>query len=213
MSDTTLCGQLKQKGVTDIYVCGLAYDVCVGEFCDNRERESVILIKNSILRIEWLCGDVTLSTSSWIFFLLSSQSISILKLLLSLNQKFLLSLNQNSFLMMTNFLMQFLHFTLGATATDSLSAGYRTILIDDCCRGVDMTDIESTKETVLGNHGVIVHSREVQKKILFSFLPFFHILLPFFPFPRSNHKSHITSVTITCRATFVAPTHVFFFQK
>lgn len=31
MSDTSLCGQLKQKGVTDIYVCGLAYDVCVGE--------------------------------------------------------------------------------------------------------------------------------------------------------------------------------------
>lgn len=31
MSDTSLCGQLKQKGVTDIYVCGLAYDVCVGK--------------------------------------------------------------------------------------------------------------------------------------------------------------------------------------
>lgn len=31
LSDTTLCGQLKLKGVTDIYVCGLAYDVCVGE--------------------------------------------------------------------------------------------------------------------------------------------------------------------------------------
>jgi nicotinamidase-related amidase len=31
MSDTSLCGQLKQKTITDIYVCGLAYDVCVGE--------------------------------------------------------------------------------------------------------------------------------------------------------------------------------------
>jgi nicotinamidase-related amidase len=36
MSDTTLCGQLKQKGITDIYVCGLAYDVCVGEFVDGK---------------------------------------------------------------------------------------------------------------------------------------------------------------------------------
>lgn len=32
MSDTTLCAQLKLKGVTDVYVCGIAYDVCVGEF-------------------------------------------------------------------------------------------------------------------------------------------------------------------------------------
>lgn len=31
LSDTTLIAQLKMKGVTDIYVCGLAYDVCVGE--------------------------------------------------------------------------------------------------------------------------------------------------------------------------------------
>lgn len=30
LSDTSLCAQLKQKGITDIYVCGLAYDVCVG---------------------------------------------------------------------------------------------------------------------------------------------------------------------------------------
>lgn len=38
LSDTTLCGQLKLKGVTDIYVCGLAYDVCVGE-CLNLIRK------------------------------------------------------------------------------------------------------------------------------------------------------------------------------
>lgn len=50
----------------------------------------------------------------------------------------------------------------GATATDALSAGYRTILIDDCCRGVDLQDIEATKESVLNSHGVIVHSKEVR---------------------------------------------------
>lgn len=49
----------------------------------------------------------------------------------------------------------------GATALDSLSAGYRTVLIDDCCRGVDMTDIEATKDGILSNHGVIVQSKEV----------------------------------------------------
>lgn len=30
LSDTSLNSQLKEKGITDIYVCGLAYDVCVG---------------------------------------------------------------------------------------------------------------------------------------------------------------------------------------
>jgi hypothetical protein len=44
---------------------------------------------------------------------------------------------------------------------DALSIGYRTILIDDCCRGVDLVDIEKTKNTVINNHGVIVNSNEV----------------------------------------------------
>lgn len=30
MTDTTLCAQLRMKNATDIYICGLAYDVCVG---------------------------------------------------------------------------------------------------------------------------------------------------------------------------------------
>ncbi|XP_053695533.1 nicotinamidase isoform X2 [Sabethes cyaneus] len=82
LSDTSLCSQLRMKSATDIYVCGLAYDVCVG-----------------------------------------------------------------------------------ATAIDALSAGYRTILIDDCCRGVDVNDIESTKETVISNNGVIINTREVKAMV------------------------------------------------
>jgi nicotinamidase-related amidase len=31
LTDTTLQTQLRMKNCTDIYVCGLAYDVCVGE--------------------------------------------------------------------------------------------------------------------------------------------------------------------------------------
>lgn len=81
MSETSLSAQLKMKGITDIYVCGLAYDVCVG-----------------------------------------------------------------------------------ATAVDAISSGYRTILLDDCCRGVDLKDIEATKETVVSTNGVIVTSKEVTTK-------------------------------------------------
>lgn len=79
LSDTTLNSQLKIKKATDIYVCGLAYDVCVG-----------------------------------------------------------------------------------ATAVDAISAGYRTIIIDDCCRGVDLTDIENTKKKVISSFGVIVSSSSIK---------------------------------------------------
>lgn len=82
LTQTTLVSQLAQKNATDIYVCGLAYDVCVG-----------------------------------------------------------------------------------ATAVDALSIGYRTILIDDCCRGVDLADIEKTKNTVIKNHGVIINSNEVKAMV------------------------------------------------
>jgi nicotinamidase-related amidase len=49
----------------------------------------------------------------------------------------------------------------GATAADALAIGYRTILIDDCSRGVDLKDIEKTKNTVTNNNGVIVNSSQV----------------------------------------------------
>lgn len=88
ISETTLHAQLKAKGITDIYVCGLAYDVCVG-----------------------------------------------------------------------------------ATAVDAISSGYRTILLDDCCRGVDLKDIERLKETVNSKHGVIVTSKQV-RNLSFTIIQF-----------------------------------------
>lgn len=78
LSETTLSSQLKKLGISDIFVCGVAYDVCVG-----------------------------------------------------------------------------------ATAVDALKSGYRTVLLDDCCRGVDLVDIEKTKSTVIGDNGVIVTSSQV----------------------------------------------------
>ncbi|XP_018051812.1 PREDICTED: uncharacterized protein LOC108689532 isoform X2 [Atta colombica] len=82
LTETTLSSQLQEKGATDIYICGLAYDVCVG-----------------------------------------------------------------------------------ATAVDALTSGYRTILIDDCSRGVDLVDIEKTKATVIGSNGVIVNSSQVKAMV------------------------------------------------
>ena len=82
LTETTLSSQLQGKGATDIYICGLAYDVCVG-----------------------------------------------------------------------------------ATAVDALTSGYRTILIDDCSRGVDLVDIEKTKSMVIASNGVIVNSSQVKAMV------------------------------------------------
>ncbi|XP_045472209.1 nicotinamidase [Harmonia axyridis] len=82
LSDTKLDAHLRANKITDVYICGLAYDVCVG-----------------------------------------------------------------------------------ATAADALSSGYRTILMEDCCRGVDLLSMEQTKQHVLGNHGVVVSSKEVPEMV------------------------------------------------
>jgi exosome complex component RRP4 len=60
------------------------------------------------------------------------------------------------------FLVSYSYFLIGATAADALAIGYRTILIDDCSRGVDLKDIEKTKNTVTSNNGVIVDSSQVR---------------------------------------------------
>ncbi|XP_045779395.1 uncharacterized protein LOC123876971 [Maniola jurtina] len=78
LTDTSLSTQLRSRGATDIYICGLAYDVCVG-----------------------------------------------------------------------------------ATIADALAIGYRAILIDDASRGVDLADIERTKQTIINNNGVIVESHQI----------------------------------------------------
>ncbi|XP_039759852.1 uncharacterized protein LOC120633638 [Pararge aegeria] len=78
LTDTSLSTQLRSRGATDIYICGLAYDVCVG-----------------------------------------------------------------------------------ATIADALAIGYRAILIDDASRGVDLADIERTKQTIVSNNGVIVESHQI----------------------------------------------------
>jgi len=52
---------------------------------------------------------------------------------------------------------------------DALSNGYRVILLDDCCRGVDLKDIEKTKNNIMMNNGVIVESSKVSIYIHFPF--------------------------------------------
>jgi hypothetical protein len=84
---------------------------------------------------------------------------------------------------------------------DSLSAGYRTILIDDCCRGVDLTDIEATKEGILSNHGIIVQSNEVNNRERKKNCPKSLPRGAAFPLHHKNHNSLSTS-----DETFVALT-------
>ena len=57
---------------------------------------------------------------------------------------------------------------LGFTAFHSLEHGFRTVLIEDACRGVDADAIEQTKKKLTESGGMIVHSSKV--KIYFVLL-------------------------------------------
>lgn len=59
----------------------------------------------------------------------------------------------------------FIILPLGATTMDSLASGYRTVLIEDGARGVDLIDIEKTREQIISSHGVIVDSSEVKAMV------------------------------------------------
>lgn len=52
--------------------------------------------------------------------------------------------------------------------------GFRTILIDDCSRGIQMDAIKNTKKKIEENHGIVVNACEVT--------------LVVFVFARCHHK-------------------------
>lgn len=79
---TNLYTIMKQKKITDFYVCGLAYDVCVG-----------------------------------------------------------------------------------ATASDSLEHGFRTILVEDACRGISVDNMGTTRKGLADRHALVVSSSEVKDMV------------------------------------------------
>ena len=90
---------LKTEGVTDVYCCGIAADVCVGK----------------------------------------------LKIL-------------------NTFCMTGCYFS-ASTAFHAMELGFRTMVIEDCSRGIDENSIKAAYEKVRKGWGLIVHSSEVEKKI------------------------------------------------
>ena len=49
----------------------------------------------------------------------------------------------------------------GATARHAVENGYRTILVEDACRGVDNDAIECTRQELVQMNAIIVHSSQV----------------------------------------------------
>ena len=49
-----------------------------------------------------------------------------------------------------------------STAFHAIELGFRTILIDDCSRGIDEKSIETAYEKVRNGWGLVVQSREVK---------------------------------------------------
>ena len=48
-----------------------------------------------------------------------------------------------------------------STAFHALEVGFRTVLIDDCSRGIDDANIAAAYEKIEAWHGLVIHSSEV----------------------------------------------------
>ena len=64
------------------------------------------------------------------------------------------------------FILQLKMATVASTAFHAQELGFRTILVDDCSRGINSEGIEKTKQKIRENNGVVIHSQEV-KYLLF----------------------------------------------
>lgn len=51
---------------------------------------------------------------------------------------------------------------VAATAKHAIEIGYRTMIVDDACRGVSEKDIEATKDHTIANNGLVIHSSQVK---------------------------------------------------
>lgn len=61
LTETTLVSQLQEKNATDIYICGLAYDVCVGRFQCSKDIWMLTFVPETIcclngMVIQHSCG-------------------------------------------------------------------------------------------------------------------------------------------------------------
>ena len=55
-----------------------------------------------------------------------------------------------------------------STAFHALELGFRTMVIEDCSRGIDENSIKAAYEKVRKGWGLIVHSSEVETNLTFS---------------------------------------------
>ena len=53
-----------------------------------------------------------------------------------------------------------------STAFHAIELGFRTVLIDDCSRGIDVKSIQAAYEKVRNGWGMVLHSREVNNTLV-----------------------------------------------
>ena len=60
-------------------------------------------------------------------------------------------------------MLNYSHSILASTAFHALELGFRTILIEDCSRGIREENIAATFSRVRAEYGCVVHSSEVRR--------------------------------------------------
>jgi len=60
-----------------------------------------------------------------------------------------------------DFYFFFFFWAAGATSLHSAELGFRTILIEDASRGIELRDMAATRESIIRQHGIVVNSDHV----------------------------------------------------
>ncbi|CAH1114459.1 unnamed protein product [Psylliodes chrysocephalus] len=156
MTDTKLAAQLKMRNITDVYVC-VGYASAFS--CIYLAVVSKRLVKQARL-FKMSDSDENISVNT-------EKSTKKYGRLRDVDKKLKASTFETGSCQCKRY-MCFENISVAeqrATAIDAISSGFRVILLDDCCRGVDLLDIEKTKNTVIKNHGVVVNSDRVRNMV------------------------------------------------
>ena len=164
---TKLESLMLKNDIIDVYICGLALDICVGDLI------TLVLFSISSFLLNCLSAPKICTFSSsplplclHVHVLIEWWGQPCIPNLLTTNRCL------DRFYFATLFIPGYeahpLYFS-ASTAYHSLELGFRTILIDDCSRGIKEECILQTFEKVKQSNGCVVHSSEVMSSFYQSF--------------------------------------------
>ena len=151
--------------IIDVYICGLATDCCVGKV----DVGWGLVLYFSINLLLFKCMIINLL--SWIYLFPENFQTCRLHIDIGMalhNFSYSITLSRSCKMVASGYLHYILYLHIifvlftASTAYHANELGFRTILIDDCSRGIRPETIQETFERVRADYGCVVNSSEVQ---------------------------------------------------